>query len=118
MHYYTTVEIAINGKSESRAIGLASFYGPRHEELYSYSSGTYWTAQKTDKLEFIPAEAIKQLVMMAPDPRYGTYYKDGTEKDRFYMMQKPGGGLLDTLGLTKDTSAEQNAEEDEAEVES
>ncbi len=33
------------------------------------------------------------------------------------MMRKPGGGLLDRLGLTRDDSAPQNAVEDEAEVE-
>ncbi len=83
MHYYTTITVEINGAKEIKAIGLASFYGPRNEELFKHSSGTYWTAQKRATLQFIPVESIKQLIMMAPDPRYGTHFKDGQKRIDF-----------------------------------
>ncbi len=96
MHYYTTIAVG----EETQALALASFYGPKDEVMYAESKGTYWTAKHMHRLEFIPVQCIKQLVMMAPDSCYGVDHTDGTEVDRWYMMRKPGVGLLGRLGLT------------------
>lgn len=114
MHYYTTVTVKRAGRETSQAIALASFYGPKDEAMYEASSGTYWTAQHLHKLKFIPVQSIKQLVMMAPDPCYGIDHRDGSELDRWYMMQKPGQGLLDRLGFTEE---EPDLDNDQEEIE-
>lgn len=40
--------------------------------------------------------------MMAPDPRYGTVFQDGSEKDRYYLMEKPGLKLGRLFGWEED----------------
>ena len=38
----------------------------------------------------VDIKCIKSVVMMAPDIRYASLHQDGTELDRWYMMEKPG----------------------------
>jgi len=113
MNYYATIRFTKGGVQHSQAIALASLYGPKDETLYKESCGTYWTAQHLHKLVFIPVKNIRQLVMMAPDPCYGLDHTDGTEKDRWYMMQKPGAGLFDRLGFTEEEQDDVDGNQDD-----
>lgn len=76
----------------TRPAALVTFYGPPHKELYEASSKTYWTAQHLRHLgiRVIDIDSIQSVVMMAPDEQYGSTFKDGSEVDRWYLMEKPG----------------------------
>lgn len=112
MHYYTVVTVKVAGTEISQTLALASLYGPRDEDLYRRSSETYWTAKHLHKLQFIPVQSIKQLVMMAPDPQYGVDHTDGSEEDRWYMMQKPGAALFNKMGLSNEEPDLDNDQEE------
>ena len=55
--------------------------------------------------------------MMAPDPCYGQLVQyhtvPGEQTDRWYMMKKPGGGLLDRLGITRAEPVDEGYAENE-----
>ncbi len=38
----------------------------------------------------VPIKSIQQVVMMAPDPRYGLRFNDGTGHNRWYLVRRPG----------------------------
>lgn len=107
MIYYTVIGIG----EETRFIGLASLYGLPDPTLLDSSEGTYWTAQHTHKLQFVDISSIKQVVMMAPDPRYSEIYGDENGYDRWYMMQKPGVALLSKLGIEEELDDEDEDED-------
>ncbi|KAJ7116179.1 hypothetical protein C8R46DRAFT_931187, partial [Mycena filopes] len=76
-------------------------YSPPHPGLLAASSNTYWTAQhlRDTAIRVIDTSSIKSVVMMAPDERYKTRFLDGTENDRWYLMEKPGLKLSERVGL-------------------
>lgn len=91
MIFYTSFNLNMpDGTRKEHILGLASFYGDRHEELYEASYETYWSSHHDHKYEFIEVTCIKEVVMMAPDPTYVRVDKDYTGGDRWYMMRKPG----------------------------
>lgn len=67
-----------------KAVAMVSLYGPPHPGLFTASSNTYWTVQhlRDAGVRVVDAKNIKSAVMLAPDERYKTRFRDGTEVDR------------------------------------
>lgn len=88
----------------TRPVALVSFYGAPHQGLLEASSNTYWTAQHLRDLgvRVIDIECIKSVVMMAPDQRFKYFCQDGSEYDRWYLMEKPGVKLLGSEELMEE----------------
>ncbi|KAJ6566790.1 hypothetical protein B0H19DRAFT_1067069 [Mycena capillaripes] len=97
-----------NDAVPARPVAMVSLYGPPHPGLLAASSNTYWTAQhlRNRAIRVVDIKSIKSVVMMAPDKRYGTRFRDGTEIDRWYLMEKPGLKLAERVGLEELLSAE------------
>ncbi len=114
MIYYTSIELETpDGRKQEKVVGLASMYEAPHAGLLSASYGTYWTCQqKHDKLEFVDVANIKEVVMMAPDPRYPTFCTDDTRKDRFYMMRKPAAAFARFLSERSEFVPEEGGPEE------
>ena len=84
-----------------KPVTLISFYGPPHTELYKASFGTYWMVQhlRDSAIRVVDIKAIKATVMLALDQRYPLFFNDGSEVDRWYLMEKPGLKLSQMIGL-------------------
>lgn len=50
-------------------------------------------------VQVIPAKDIQSVVMIAPDQMYSRRHNDGSEKNRYYLMEKPGAKLSSMIGL-------------------
>ncbi|KAL1699540.1 hypothetical protein EV121DRAFT_284020 [Schizophyllum commune] len=74
--------------SREKAVAVVSMFGFPHAGLLDESSRTYYTCEHLRDID------IKSVVMMAPDPSYGKFHQDGTENNRWYLMEKPGLKLL------------------------
>lgn len=87
---------------------MVSFYGPPHPGLLAASSNSYWTAQhlRDTALRVLDVKTIKYTVMLAPDERYKTRFNDGSELDRWYLMEKPGLKLWERAGLNEPLAEE------------
>ena len=80
---------------------MVSLYGPPHPGILAASSNAYWTAQhlRDTAIRVIDVHTIQSAVMMAPDERYKTRFHDGTEVDRWHLMEMPGLKLTERAGL-------------------
>ena len=97
VHYFMLLHVGM----ELHPVALLSLYGPPHQQLLEASSGTYWTAQHLhdSDIRVVDVKAINAVVMMAPDPRYPECFQDGTQTDRWYLMEKPGLKLSQMMGI-------------------
>ncbi|KAH8799267.1 hypothetical protein DL96DRAFT_1780888 [Flagelloscypha sp. PMI_526] len=95
IHYYCKVSI----QNIEHQVAVASFYSAPHPELYASSFGTYISVHHNRDIDVrvIDIKCISSVVMVAPDPRYGMVYRDGTEGNRFFVMSKPGLKVLHNL---------------------
>ncbi|KAJ6489577.1 hypothetical protein C8R47DRAFT_1215388 [Mycena vitilis] len=77
---------------EERHVALASFFGPPNAHLLEISSNDYWSAQhrRDNDLRVVNIKQLSACVTMAPDHQYAIYRSDGSEIDRWFLMQKPG----------------------------
>ncbi|KAJ7037738.1 hypothetical protein C8F04DRAFT_1091397 [Mycena alexandri] len=93
--------LRINDTVPAKPVALVSLYGPPHPGLLAASSNTFWTAQhrRDAAIRVIDINSIKSALTMAPDERYKTRFHDGTETDRWYVMEKPGLKLSERVGL-------------------
>lgn len=91
----------ISDELPPKPVAMVSLYGPPHPGLLAASSYTYWTVQhlRDAGVRVVDAKSIKSVVMMAPDERYKTRFHDGTEVDRWYLMEKPGLKLSERAGI-------------------
>ncbi|KZP26461.1 hypothetical protein FIBSPDRAFT_732273 [Athelia psychrophila] len=82
-------------------VAMISNYGPPDATLYQASSRTYTTFQhfRDVSVRVIPVKAIQSVVMIAPDQMYSRRHNDGSEQDRYYLMEKPGAKLSGMVGL-------------------
>ncbi|KAJ7836240.1 hypothetical protein B0H14DRAFT_2363029 [Mycena olivaceomarginata] len=98
----------INDDVPPKAVAMVSLYGPPHPGILAASSNTYWTAQhlRDSAIRVIDVNTIKSVVMMALDERYKTRFHDGTEVDRWYLVEKPGLKLTERAGLEELLSEE------------
>ncbi|KAJ7041114.1 hypothetical protein C8F04DRAFT_1303728 [Mycena alexandri] len=81
-------------------LAVVSFYGEHHQQLYDASSKTYVTMQHLGEagISVIDIKTIRSVVMLAPDQQYAKMHHDGTEVNRYYLMEKPGLKLME-MGL-------------------
>ncbi|KAK6975126.1 hypothetical protein R3P38DRAFT_2810923 [Favolaschia claudopus] len=80
---------------EERYVALASFFSEPNPYLLQLSHKTYWSFQhlRDTKIRVVEIKDITDVVIMAPDHQYATRYSDGSEIDRWHMVQKPGRKL-------------------------
>ncbi|KAJ7279615.1 hypothetical protein C8J57DRAFT_1058944 [Mycena rebaudengoi] len=84
-----------------KPLAVASLFGDHHRRLYDESSKTYVTMQHlgdTD-VRVLDIHSIKSAVMLAPDQQYAKMYKDGSQMNRYYLMEKPGLKLMEMMGV-------------------
>lgn len=110
VHYY--VLIPVHG--ELRGIAICSLYGPPHEGIYNLSSKTYITMQhhRDTDIIAIDARSILSVVLLAPDQRYPLFFQDETSTDRYYLVERPGLGILEKIGYVFDDSRDSDDEDD------
>ncbi|KAJ7175518.1 hypothetical protein C8R46DRAFT_890471 [Mycena filopes] len=79
-------------EDEERYLAVASFFGPPDPHLLEISCKTYWSVShlRESDVRAVDISSIASCVMMAPDQQYGHYRTDGTEADRWFLMEKPG----------------------------
>ncbi|KAL0565286.1 hypothetical protein V5O48_016737 [Marasmius crinis-equi] len=101
VHYYM---ILTDSTGTEHYLAVGSFYGAPHAELYKASQGTYISMPHArDKdVRVFSVTCISSVVMMAPDPRYGKFFQDGTEDNRYFMMSKPGVKTMSFIGIEED----------------
>jgi hypothetical protein len=87
-----------------RGVALVSLFGPPSVDLLRKSNNTYYTAQhlRDTSIKVIDAKSIRSVVMMAPDPQYKLYHRDGTETDWWFAMDRIGLKLLTYLDVTEE----------------
>ncbi|KAH8828854.1 hypothetical protein DL96DRAFT_1554525 [Flagelloscypha sp. PMI_526] len=105
VHYYCKILV----QDTEHHVAVASFYSTPHPELYANSFGTYISIHHNRDVDVrvIDIKSISSVVMVAPDPRYCLFYRDGTEENRFFAMSKPGLKVLNNLiGLVEQDEEE------------
>lgn len=92
------------------AVAVVSLYSRPHEELLAMSSNTYYTVQhlRGTAMRVIPAQSITSVVAMVPDRQYANFIQDGTQDDRWQLVEKPGLRLLERLLHPEDRTDEEN----------
>lgn len=98
----------LNVEDEDKCLAVASFFGPPDPYLLEISSKTYWSAKhrRDADIRVIEVTSMVSCVMMAPDDQYHHHRADGSEIDRWFLMEKPG------LKLASWTGASDNMDED------
>ncbi|KAJ6525179.1 hypothetical protein B0H19DRAFT_1085021 [Mycena capillaripes] len=93
---------------DEKYLAVASFFGPPDPHLLEISSKTYWSVKhlRDTDIRAIEVTSIASCVMMAPDNQYHNYRVDGSEIDRWFLVEKPG------LKLASWTAASDRMEED------
>ncbi|KAF8830953.1 hypothetical protein HHX47_DHR1000343 [Lentinula edodes] len=95
IHFFTSFFI----HNELQHLAVESFYGQPHEQLQRESSYCYITVQHFQdiNIKVFKVKSILSVVMLAPDPRYAKFFQNGSEKDRYFLMQwiglKMGGRI-------------------------
>lgn len=105
VRYFTILTIA----NIESAVAVVSRYSERHSQLWEQSFHTYWTAEHMGdaNVEVIPIKDIQATVMMAPDLQYRNSIQDGTENNRWYLMERPGLKLTEQVeGMVEEEDAE------------
>ncbi|KAJ7198398.1 hypothetical protein C8J57DRAFT_1545623 [Mycena rebaudengoi] len=77
LHFYMLFKIG----EVRKPLAVVSFYGDHHRELYNASSKSYVTMQHLG------------------DTDYAKTFQDGSEVNRYYLMEKPGLKLMEMMGL-------------------
>ncbi|KAJ7130701.1 hypothetical protein C8R46DRAFT_924766 [Mycena filopes] len=82
----------LNVEEEERYLAVASFFGPPDPHLLEISCKTYWSTRhsRDSDVRAVDITSIASCVMMAPDNQYHHYCADGSEVDRWFLMEKPG----------------------------
>jgi hypothetical protein len=57
----------------------------------------------------IDIKSIQSVVMLAPDEQYAKSFKDGSELNRFFLMEKPGLKLMEMTGVGENLVPEANS---------
>lgn len=63
------------------------------------SSETYYSVKhlRNTGIKVIQAKSIQAVVAMVPDHQFGKYIQDGTQMDRWQVVEKPGLKLAERL---------------------
>jgi hypothetical protein len=94
--------------TEHKPLAVVSLYGEHNQRLYDESSKTYVTMQHLGNsgVHVIDIKSIQSVVMLAPDEQYAKTFHDGSELNRFYLMEKPGLKLMKMIGLAENVVPE------------
>ncbi len=97
IHYYMVLNIG----SVKRALAMAAFYGPPDRKIYEDSFKTYVSVNhlRDAGMRVIDVKDIDSVVAMIPDRSYGLTLQDGTEGDRWFLMEKPGLKMTAMIGF-------------------
>ncbi|KIM38895.1 hypothetical protein M413DRAFT_447578 [Hebeloma cylindrosporum] len=98
VHYFALLQV----EDIQHAVAVVSLYGRPHEELLARSSYTYYTAQhlRNTMIRVVPVKRIAAVVAMIPDKQYRKFIQDGTEGDRWQLVEKPGLHSLERVEYT------------------
>jgi hypothetical protein len=93
------VEDAVETAGNIEALAVISLYGPPNNILLETSSQTYWsvTHLRDTGIRVINAMSIVAVVAMVPDRQYQHWRRDGTEEDRWMLVEKPGLKLMQRI---------------------
>jgi hypothetical protein len=82
-------------------LAMAAFYGAPDDWLYRHSSKTYISVHhlRDADIRVINVKDIDSVVAMVLDTSYGITHQDGTEGDRWFLMEKPGLKMLSMIGM-------------------
>ncbi|KAJ7588206.1 hypothetical protein C8J56DRAFT_727546, partial [Mycena floridula] len=82
------------------AVAVVSLYSRPDPVLLQQSSQMYWTMQHLQdaKIVVVNVTQIQSCVAVIPDMQYGKQHQDGTEKDRWYLGERPGLTLTGMIG--------------------
>ncbi|KAJ6511095.1 hypothetical protein C8R45DRAFT_921782 [Mycena sanguinolenta] len=85
-------------------VAVASFFSAPDSHLLDISSKTYWSVQhlRDTDTRVVDIKNVVSVVMMAPDHQYATYRCDGSEQDRWFLMEKIGLKLAYLAGWDDD----------------
>ncbi|KAJ7574951.1 hypothetical protein C8J56DRAFT_1064098 [Mycena floridula] len=99
IRYYVLLKIG----QRQKAVAVMSLYSAPHPQLLAESSGMYWSMQHLGDTQVmvVDIQAIQSCVAVIPDQQYGKVHQDGTEKDRWYLGERPGLKLLAMIGLAE-----------------
>ncbi|KAJ6471244.1 hypothetical protein C8R47DRAFT_1297643 [Mycena vitilis] len=100
--------LILDVEGEERYLAVASFFGPPEPHLFDISSKCFWSVNhlRESDIRVIDVTSILSCVTMAPDHQYQLYRQDGSEIDRWHLMEKPRLKLASWSGRTE------NMEED------
>ena len=98
VHFYALLPV----HGELRAIAVCSLYGPPHPGIYRLSSKMYVTMQhhRNTDVVAIDVRSISSVVLLAPDQRYPLFFRDASANDRYYLVERPGLGILEKIGYS------------------
>ncbi len=91
----------VNVGKTKRPLAMAAFYGAPDECLYERSSKTYVSVPhlRDTGIRVIDIKKIESVVAMVPDHSYGLTHQDGTQDDRWFLMEKPGLKMSSMVGM-------------------
>ena len=59
----------------------------------------------------IDVRSISSVVLLAPDQRYPLFFHDASAHNRYYLVERPGLGILEKIGCSYD-EAQDNEDDD------
>ncbi len=102
IQFYMVIEVG----TCKMALAMAAFYGPPDPELYKRSYKTYVSVPhlRDAGIRVIDMKDIEAVVAMVPDNSYQITHQDGTELDRWFLMEKPGLKMSSMIGFDESLS--------------
>lgn len=105
VYYFVLFQV----EGAQHAVAVVSLYGKPHKELLAKSSNTYYTVQhlRNAGICVVPAKSIIAVVAMIPDQQFRKFTNDGTQEDRWQLVEKPGLQLLNMVLHAEDRTDEE-----------
>ncbi|KAJ7071905.1 hypothetical protein B0H15DRAFT_965693 [Mycena belliarum] len=91
-------------EEEERYLAVTALFGAPDPHLLDLSSQTYWSVKhlRDDGVQVVNITDIQACVMMGPDYQYAHHLSDGSEVDRWFLVEKPGLKLAYFAGSEED----------------
>ncbi|KAJ7289480.1 hypothetical protein C8J57DRAFT_1459466 [Mycena rebaudengoi] len=109
------VALTLEGISEEKGWGQTMLHTEKKKlkvtaRAMAKRTSVYWTVQQMREADVraFAVTCIQSCAMMAPDEQYAQFQEreEGSEQDRWFLMEKPGLKLLAMLGLSEDVTDE------------
>lgn len=99
----------LNIHGNLHAVAVLARYGSPNENLMKHSYRTYDSRPHLQDhgITVIDIKKIQSVVMMAPDKIYQHHFRDGTEGDRWFLVEKPGLKVMTLMGNEEDSNQEE-----------